>query len=76
MSEPEPQQMTIGPERRDWPHDELPGGCPECGGQCAPECGRHPLGCVYGGFTEASSYWMIAEGCTLYHGEERAANAI
>lgn len=41
--------------------------CPECGGDCAPECGRHPAGCVYGGFSEYTAYWLIAEGCDREH---------
>lgn len=44
-----------------------PESCPECGGNCAPECGRHPAGCIYGGFS--SGFWMIAEGCQLEHPE-------
>ncbi len=42
--------------------------CPECGGNCAPECGLHPAGCIYGGFSVG--YWTRTEGCTLNHGEE------
>lgn len=41
--------------------------CANCGGDCAPECGFHPLGCIYGGSTEASSYWLANEDCTLNH---------
>lgn len=41
--------------------------CAECGGDCAPECGRHPAGCVYGGWTEASSYWLAVEGYERNH---------
>jgi hypothetical protein len=63
------QRMRLGPERKDWIGEEPPGGCPDCGGQCAPECGRHPSGCIYGGPTESSCYWLIADTCTLYHGE-------
>lgn len=40
--------------------------CPECGGDCAPECGRHPMGCMYGGFSEG--YWIAIDGCPLDHG--------
>lgn len=65
----EPQAMRIGPVCREWVGVQPKGECPECGGQCAPECGIHPKGCIFGGFTEATSYWMIAEGCELYHGE-------
>lgn len=39
--------------------------CPECGGDCSPECGLHPMGCIYGGF--ADGFWLIAEGCELEH---------
>ena len=63
-------KMTFGPERRNWPHDPPLGDCPECGGDCSPEeCGRHPAGCMYGGPTEATAYWLIAAGCDRYHGE-------
>jgi hypothetical protein len=37
--------------------------CPDCGGQCAPTCGEHPAGCVYGGFSAYTAYWLVAEGC-------------
>lgn len=65
----EPKRMTIGPMRKDWPRAEPPGACPECGGECDAGCGNHSAGCVYGGFTEETAYWMIVEGCPLYHGE-------
>ena len=39
--------------------------CRECGGNCAPECGRHPAGCMFGGFSVG--YWTRATGCTLDH---------
>ena len=60
----------IGPEMSssEWNAKNPKGGCKECGGQCAPECGRHPKGCVFGGFSYR--YWLIAEGCELYHGEQ------
>ena len=67
MSE-EVHTATIGPIRREWQGEEPDGDCAHCGGQCAPECGLHPKGCIYGGFTEATSYWLIVEGCELYHG--------
>jgi len=67
------QLMRIGPLRKDWHGEEPKGLCLDCGGQCAPECGRHPAGCFFGGFSEQSSYWMIAEGCPLYHGDPPAA---
>lgn len=43
--------------------------CVDCGGDCAPECGMHPMGCLYGGFTEATSYWIAVVGCPLDHGD-------
>ena len=61
--------MRIGPIRREWRGEEPKDKCPDCGSQCAPECGVHPAGCIYGGFTEQTSYWLIATGCDLYHGE-------
>ncbi len=61
-------EMTIGPVFRDWVGVEAKGDCKECGGLCSPECGRHPKGCIYGGFTDATSYWLIVAGCELYHG--------
>lgn len=64
------QEMTLGPMRKDWARDEPPGDCAECGGECdGAECGLHAAGCVYGGFTQATGYWLIADGCPLYHGE-------
>lgn len=63
-------RSTFGPLRRDWQKPEPPGSCPDCGGQCSPECGVHPAGCIYGGWTEASAYWLVSEGCELSHGEE------
>ena len=41
--------------------------CPDCGGDCAPECGRHPAGCVFGGFS--AGYWLAAPDCDRFHGE-------
>ena len=59
--------LRIGPEIRD--HSQEPkGSCDECGGQCdGNECGLHAAGCVYGGF--GYGYWLIAEGCPLWHGD-------
>ncbi len=54
-----PKQMRIGPVKRDWVEDESKG-----------DSGNHPMGCIYGGFTDQSSYWLIVPGCPLYHGEE------
>lgn len=64
------KKMRLGPERPGayWQANGPDGGCPDCGGQCAPECGRHPAGCVFGGF--ALGYWMIVDGCQLFHGED------
>ena len=39
--------------------------CPECGGDCAPECGRHPAGCTFGG--TGDGYWLIMDGCDRPH---------
>ncbi len=64
------QQMTIGPMWKDWVGEEPAGDCPECGCQCSPTCGEHPAGCIYGGFSSKTAYWMIVEGCDLYHGEQ------
>ncbi len=49
-------------------HEQRLVACPECGGNCAPECGRHPAGCVYGGW--GYGYWMVADGCDRSHGED------
>lgn len=58
-----PRSMRIGPI-----HPK--GDCKTCGGQCdGDDCGLHAAGCVYGGFSESTSYWLIVEGCPLYHGE-------
>jgi hypothetical protein len=45
------------------------GDCPDCGGRCSPECGRHAAGCVFGGFGEG--YWLIADRCPEWHGDDR-----
>ena len=67
------QTMRIGPARSVayWETQDVPGDCPHCGGQCDPDqdCGIHPLGCFFGGGAEP--YWLIAEGCTLFHGEPK-----
>ena len=39
--------------------------CPDCGGNCEPECGRHPRGCLFAGVQPG--YWQIAPGCRLEH---------
>ncbi len=66
-------RMRMGPLKRDWKGAEPKGGCPECGGQCDPECGKHPAGCLYGGFTRETGYWLISDECKLYHGEVEIA---
>ena len=65
-----PQRTQFGPLFRDWIGNSPKGDCPDCGGQCAPECGIHPKGCVFGGPSDDTVYWLIAKGCELYHGEE------
>lgn len=63
--------MTIGPEYPlSWWADRWPlGDCPGCGGQCDGEvCGLHASGCVFGG-PDSGVYWLIADGCPLWHGE-------
>ncbi len=62
----------IGPMRRDFGGAKTPGDCQDCGGQCSPACGEDPLGCVYGGVTVDRAFWLIADGCELYHGEPDA----
>ena len=64
-----PTEMRIGPTKLHWNGEEPKGNCSNCGGQCGDECGIHPMGCIYGGFTEQTSYWLIVDGCSLYHGE-------
>ena len=39
--------------------------CPDCGGNCDPECGQHPKGCLYGGIV--CNEWAVATGCELPH---------
>lgn len=63
------KKFTIGPMVKEWKNNPPKGDCPECGSQCSPTCGMHPNGCIFGGFTEQTSYWLIADGCELYHGE-------
>lgn len=64
------KQMRIGPERRHWVGEEPAGDCKQCGGQCGDEdCGIHPAGCIFGGWSRETSYWLIVDGCELYHGE-------
>jgi hypothetical protein len=61
------QAMRIGPTQSQHGRELARGSCSQCGGQCAPECGLHPLGCHYGGSPDG--YWIIADGCELDHGE-------
>jgi hypothetical protein len=64
----EVQQLILGPEYKDFAGVEPSGECSECGGQCAPRCGVHPKGCIWGGPTRATAYWLYDETCELYHG--------
>jgi hypothetical protein len=65
MENENPKEMCIGPEIRD-SSIMARGDCPDCGQQCAPECGEHPLGCFFGGFSYG--YWIFDPNCTLDHG--------
>ncbi len=63
--------LRFGPEHPVgwWGDDPHPGDCATCGGQCdGPDCGLHAAGCVFGG-PDRGAYWMIADGCELWHGE-------
>ena len=65
-------KLRIGPLRKDWLKEEPKGSCKQCGGECdGNDCGLHKAGCIYGGFTAQTSYWLIAENCPLYHGETK-----
>ena len=64
-------KASLGPLRKDWKSEPIKGNCPDCGGECEPECGLHPAGCVYGGFTENTAYWLIVEGCEKDHGGDK-----
>lgn len=71
---PPEKTFRIGPEHP-WPWwaEHAPDGdCPYCGGQCDLEndCGTHPEGCQFGG--SGAGFWLIAEGCPLFHGENLA----
>ena len=51
---------------KNWP---TTGTCSRCGGECdGTDCGLHAAGCVFGG-PDNGVYWLIAEGCPLWHGE-------
>jgi hypothetical protein len=60
-----PKLMKIGPSVTD--QEMTKGDCPDCGLQCSPECGIHPLDCFYGGF--GYGYWIYNPACELDHGE-------
>jgi hypothetical protein len=65
----ETKLLRIGPAHPcSWWEEHSPkGDCRECGGQCdGLECGLHVAGCIFGGLVP---YWLIAEGCKLFHGE-------
>jgi len=69
-------QLRIGPGHPwDWWEANQPAGnCKHCGGQCnGADCGLHEAGCMFGGFGE--KFWMIAEGCPLFHGEDPTAES-
>ena len=70
----ETRRLRIGPGVKDWPHAAPKTGCcQDCGEDCdGDECGLHAAGCIFGGFTRQTAYWLIAEGCPLYHGEREA----
>lgn len=66
------KSLTFGPLRKDWTGSEPKGDCSHCGGQCdGNDCGLHASGCIYGGFTTDTSYWMYSDKCPLYHGDEK-----
>ena len=70
----EAKQMRLGPQHSDewWDKHNPDGNCQHCGGQCdGHDCGTHADGCIFGGF--GGGYWMIVEGCPLFHGEETPA---
>jgi hypothetical protein len=60
------RSMKLGPTLSQYRRELARGNCPECGGQCSPECGIHPKGCIFGGM---DPYWMICDDCKLDHGE-------
>lgn len=65
------QVLTIGPDHpMQWWMDHWPRGCCRSrAGQCdGDECGLHAAGCIFGG-PDFGAYWLIADGCTLWHGE-------
>lgn len=67
----EGKTLRIGPAHPCawWDEHSPKGDCAGCAGQCdGPECGLHAAGCIFGG---PDPYWLIADGCPLFHGEEK-----
>jgi hypothetical protein len=60
-----PTLMKIGPSIIE--QELTRGDCPDCGLQCSPGCGYHPLGCFYGGL--GYGYWVYDPACEMDHGE-------
>ena len=66
------REMQLGPPVSAWATEAPRGNCHECGGQCdGGECGAHALGCIFGGFTEQTSYWVYNPECPLWHGDSK-----
>lgn len=42
--------------------------CAQCGGNCWPDCGMHPEGCVA---NSSAGGWMIIAGCLREHDNDR-----
>jgi hypothetical protein len=60
-------RLVIGPTF--WLLDLIarsPGTCARCGGQCAPEHGRHPAGCTL--YESGYATWWHHPACPLDHG--------
>lgn len=50
---------------------KLPSGsCANCGGNCSPTHGQHPMGCVLWGPIPIQIHWHKVDGCPLRHGDE------
>lgn len=63
--------LKIGPAYSPswWDEHSPKGDCTGCGGQCdGPDCGLHAAGCIFGGL--GNLFWLIADGCPLFHGEK------
>jgi len=43
----------------------VPHECGDCGGNCDPECGHHPWGCLFSGIVYGE--WAIDSRCKLEH---------